>query len=69
MHKAECDCIRKYTGDSEVVVCFAGEPIEFRQPSAIAQNDVDKVYIMFKDSKGNYYEPHIVDVPDEYFEK
>ena len=69
MHKAECDCIRKYTGDSEVVVYFAGEPIEFRQPSAIAQNDIDKVYIMFKDSKGNYYEPYIVDVPDEYFEK
>ena len=68
-HKAECDCIKNYTGNSASVIYFAVEPVEFRQPSASAHDDVDKVYIMFKDSQDNYYEPHIVDVPDEYFEK
>lgn len=35
---------------------------------ASGEEEVDKVYVVYRDLDGNYYEPHVVDVPDEYFE-
>ena len=65
----DCEICSTYTGNSEIVVYKAVEgPVEFRQPYANAKDDVDKVYVVYKDIDGNYYQPHVVDVPDEYFE-
>ncbi|MBQ7899261.1 MAG: hypothetical protein IJ307_05350 [Bacteroidales bacterium] len=65
----DCEMCSTYTGNSEIVVYKAAEgPVEFRQPYANAKDDVDKVYVVYKDIDGNFYQPHVVDVPDEYFE-
>lgn len=64
-----CKECSSYTGNNEVVVYKASQgPVEFRQPYANAKDDADKVYVVYRDLDGNYYEPHVVDVPDEYFE-
>lgn len=65
----DCEMCSSYTGKSEIVVYKASQgPVEFRQPYANAKDDVDKVYVVYKDIDGNFYQPHVVDVPDEYFE-
>ena len=47
-----------------------GNPIEFRQPQAIAstQEVIDKVFVVCQDTDGNCYEPFVIDVPVEYFQ-
>lgn len=65
----ECAECSSYTGTSEVVVYKATEPVEFRQPYATGKDDIDKVYVVYRDADGNFYQPHVVDVPDEYFER
>ena len=54
---------------THVLLFNDGNPIEFRQPSAIASTEevVDKVYIVLQDLDGNCYETYVFDVPIEYF--
>ena len=54
---------------THVLLFNDGNPIEFRQPSAIASTEevVDKVYIVLQDLDGNCYETYVYDVPFEYF--
>ena len=46
-----------------------GNPVEFRQPQAIASTKevIDKVYIVCQDLEGNCYETYVFDVPFEKF--
>lgn len=64
----ECEVCSTYNGGSEMIVYTADSPVEFRNPYASGEEEVDKVYVVYRDLDGNYYEPHVVDVPDEYFE-
>ena len=52
---------------SSITLYNNGDYVYFRQPDAITTDDVDKVYVVYKDASGNYYEPYVIDVPDEYF--
>ena len=54
---------------THVLLFNDGNPIEFRQPSAIASTEevVDKVYIVLQDLDGNCYETYVYDVPIEYY--
>ena len=52
---------------TSITMYNTGEPVHFRMPEAITTDDVDKVYVVYKDSAGNYFEPYVIDVPDEYF--
>ena len=54
---------------THVLLFNDGNPIEFRQPSAIASTEevVDKVYIVLQDLDGNCYETYTFDVPIEYY--
>lgn len=54
---------------THVLLFNDGNPIEFRQPSAIGSTEevVDKVYIVLQDLEGNCYETYVYDVPVEYF--
>ena len=54
---------------THVLLFNDGNPIEFRQPSAIASTEevVDKVYIVLQDLDGNCYETYVYDVPFEYY--
>ena len=52
---------------TSITMYNTGEPVSFRMPEAITTDDVDKVYVVYKDSDGNYFEPYVIDVPDEYF--
>lgn len=65
-HKEHCSCASDYTGDSEVVVYFNNETVSFRA-AAVGKEGLDKVYIMYVDSEGNFYEPYAIDIPYEYF--
>lgn len=65
----DCEVCSTYTGGHEIVVYEAVQgPIEFRQPWADGKDDIDKVYVVYRDADGNYYQQHVIDVPDEYFE-
>ena len=54
---------------THVLLFNDGNPIEFRQPSAIGSTEevVDKVYIVLQDLEGTCYETYVYDVPVEYF--
>lgn len=69
---AEPDVVQKVINgvnvDCTTVIYYSTDgPVEFRMPDAITKDDLDKVYVVYKDAAGNYYEPHVVDVPDELF--
>lgn len=78
-HDSVCDCggnyvqIRDMQGyDVEVkhmIDINNGEPVEFRQPQAIASTAevIDKVFVVCQDLDGNCYEPFSIDVPVELF--
>lgn len=64
-----CEDCAGYTGSNDIIIYYAASgPIEFRMPSAIGNDDLDKVFIVHVDKDGNFYEPYRIDVPDEYFE-
>ena len=64
-----CEACEGYTGDNQIVIYHSAEgPVEFRMPDAVGADDIDKVYVVLVDKDGNFYEPYMVDVPDEYFE-
>ena len=79
-HDARCACggsyveIREMQGHEVEVTHLInindGNPIEFRQPQAIAstQEVIDKVFVVCQDIDGNCYEPFVIDVPVEYFQ-
>ena len=52
---------------TSITMYNTGDPVYFRMPEAITTNDIDKVYVVYKDAAGNYFEPYVMDVPDEYF--
>lgn len=76
-HEKECenaepDVVQKVingvTVDCTTMIYYSTDgPVEFRMPDAITKDDLDKVYVVYRDAAGNYFEPHVVDVPDELF--
>lgn len=65
-HKQTCSCEENST-ITDRVVYFNRSTVEFRA-AAIGKKDTDRVYVMYVDSEGNFYEPYYVDVPYEYYE-
>lgn len=76
-HQADCEnneqdtyqmAVNGITVDFTSVIYYSTDgPVEFRAPDAITKDDIDKVYVVYKDAAGNYFEPHVIDVPDELF--
>ena len=79
-HDSVCDCGGNYveTVDMQghsvevthVININDGNPVEFRQPQAIASTEevVDRVFVVCQDLDGNCYQPFEFDVPVEIFQ-
>ena len=79
-HDSVCDCGGNFveTVDMQghsvevthVININDGNPVEFRQPQAIASTEevVDRVFVVCQDLDGNCYQPFEFDVPVEIFQ-
>ena len=65
-HRQTCSCEEKSTLEKKIVY-FNTDIVEFKA-GAVGKEGADKVYVMYKDSDGNFYEPYAVDIPYTYFE-